>query len=163
MKIGIDLDGVGRTSMLGELHLMHQLRDRGINVDVHKWAKVQQGQIWPLLNPGIISLPEDEIYFITAATLLKDKRRKQRWVKHFFGRGKVIGVQVLTGSAPMAAWGKTYVDKVSEIKLEIMQELGIEVYIDEDPEIVRKMRKIIEAHDLKIKVLHYGPWIEGLY
>ena len=158
MKIAFDLDGVVRTSMLGELNLVHQLLQNKVPVNLERWAQVQQGQVWPQLNPMLLALPEDEIFVISASTLLKKDAIKRRWIKHFYGnRIKVILVR-----GP-DAWGQYYVKAVARLKLKKMKLLQIDVYYDEDPEIVREMRRLVKRDALKIAIIHYGPWLEGLY
>ena len=64
-------------------------------------------------------------------------------------------------------WEKEYVDPVAEAKLERCYELDIDVYFDDDPAIVRRMRELnaedMEKGKRKVVALKYGPWIDEFY
>jgi hypothetical protein len=165
MKIGFDLDGVLRQSRVGGLNMATQLKkNQNGTFDMDEWIALETATIFPLLNPWLFAQKDDKVYVVTA--VLRDKGeslrkvigRKKSWVRHFIGpRAKVITV--------MGNWknGKDYVEPVVKAKVKVMRKLGIEVYFDDDPAIVRRMREIIKRRHWGIKVLHYGPWLEEYY
>lgn len=151
IKLAFDLDGVLREADIGFFRLCQDLG----------WKKTEEAlylksitKMKPLLNPFLFATKNDEVYVVTNATKEWSVNLKKGWIKHFLGdRVKVIITQV------GGSWGKEYVDAVAEEKIKLMEKEGIEVYFDDDPAVVRKMRELTD----KIKVLRYGSWTEEYY
>lgn len=153
MKIGFDVDGVLRTGHVGFLKLCGI---GGWNDKVDEAYNVQRySQCWPLLNPYLLALKDDELYAITAVLHKQTLKEKSRWIEFFYGNR----IKYLTVEGPQNAWGADYVDIVAARKVEVMLEHGIEVYFDDDPAIIRVMRGLTD----KIKFLKFGPWFEEVY
>ena len=166
MRLGFDMDGVLRKIDLARLWLAINT-----NIKDHPDKEWVEG-FWnlndirePLLNPSLFALPEDEIYVITNCLSEASREWKEMWIKHFYGdRIKLITISVATDK-----WGKEYVDPVAEAKLQIILAYRIELYIDDDPAIVRRMRKLIEERNVleeygyKPVILKYGAWIREWY
>lgn len=170
MKIAFDLDGVLRDSKLGNLNVVCQIRDKiksqkDKSFDMDQWLNMQTGTVFPKLNPALFSLPGDEVFVITACIHAKSHDDKKRWVKHFFGDHiKTITVDASGfGSKGTGNWGKAYVDPTAKSKMKVIADNNIDVYFDDDPAVVRRMRQIAENTNVHCKIIHFGPWIEEYY
>ena len=103
----------------------------------------------------LFATKEDEIFVITNCGTKESGDQKRGWIKHFFGdRIKVITCEVAKG-----LWKKAYCDATAKAKVDVMLELGIDVYFDDDPAIINVMRKLTD----KIKFIKYGSWIDEYY
>ena len=159
-----DLDGVVRRVDLAKLWIALE----GIRVqdreDQHGYWNLHDIRE-PLLNPCLFALPDDEIFIITNCLSEEAEDRKREWVKHFFGDR----VQLITISIATNKWGREYVDPVAEAKLRIILAYRIDVYFDDDPAIVRRMRELIEEwcvreeYGYRPVILKYGPWLREWY
>jgi len=99
----------------------------------------------------LFALPEeDDIFVVTNCLSKSSEKAKEEWVRHFLGVGThFLPVRIKGG------WGKAYCEPVARTKIEAMLSLGIEVYFEDDPSIVKLMRVMTD----KIKIIHYGTWI----
>ena len=152
MKLAFDLDGVVRENDLGFLKLCLWLKEpEAIEALKIKYISSRK----PLLNPADFATEDDQIYVISNCMTKDSMDEKRRWLNHYFScKITFIPVQIATGD-----WKKAYCDPVAKGKVEVMLNLGIDVYFDDDPAIIRVMRKLTK----KIKFVKYGPWIKEYY
>jgi len=146
------MDGVIRYSDLGILKLCQTIGYEKTR-DAYVVHRMSRGGI--LLNPFDFAIEGDEVFCVSNCSSKERAKDKKQWLKHYFGnRIKLIPVVLAHG-----AWKKDYVDTVAKAKVELMLKLGIEVYFDDDPAIIRVMRTLTD----KIKFIKYGPWIKEYY
>ena len=152
MRIAFDIDGVLREGSLG--FFMHCTADP--TPENLECLKVEtMASMFPLVNPCLFATKDDEIYAISNCGSGHSVAQKRDWLAHFYGgRVTFIPVEVANG-----LWKKDYVDAVAKVKVEVMLRLGIEVYFDDDPMIVKVMRTLTD----KIKFIKYGTWVEEYY
>jgi len=168
MNIGFDMDGVLRRLDLS----LFKFRDAINNKEAHEALEMHiRRETEPLFNPMMFALPSDDIYCITNCSSENSAERKKKWLNHFYG-GRIEIVPVY---AAQGKWGNEYVDEVAKNKLEKCHEYEIEIYIDDDPAIIRRMREL-HNDELKdfaksegihlmpyVKFLKYGAWLEEVY
>ena len=146
VKIGFDLDGVVVQQVVGLLRIYDLMEDRDKAVDLSRYyymdPKIQ-------LNPLLFTLEEDELYFITGRNeMYKDLTEK--FVKRFFPQGKLI---MVNHSIPnMLTEMKTWYQRQAMLKANIINSIGLDVYIDDSPLVVRELRKLCP----NTKILCYG-------
>ena len=162
------MDGVLRRLDLSMIKVNEGLKNKQGNEALQLHI---DSQTEPTFNPAMFALPSDELYCVTNCSSENSAAKKERWLNHFYGgRIKIAPIHAAQGK-----WGKDYVDEVSREKLNVLYEIGAEVYFDDDPAIIRVMRELHEQ-DLKdfaktdkvnlmpyIKFLKYGTWIEEWY
>mgnify|MGYP001252619800 FL=1 len=110
----------------------------------------------PLLNPMLLALPEDELFCLTRCYIQEDIDLKQGWLNHFYGDR----VKLLTVGKCTSNWGQEYCEKVGKAKYDILKDIKADVYIDDDPGLIRVIRRLVLADGLSLKCLKYGPWIQ---
>jgi hypothetical protein len=150
ITIGLDMDGVLRELDLSVLHICESIKDfKPFEVNTLTATK-------PLLNPMLLALPEDSLYCLTRCYTETDIRRKREWLNHFYGdRITLFTVPKCTDN-----WGTDYQEKVGKAKYDIIKELDSDLYIDDDPGLIRVLRRLASEDGLNCKFLKYGPWIE---
>jgi hypothetical protein len=57
-------------------------------------------------------------------------------------------------------WGNEYSEMVGKAKYDIVKELGSDMYFDDDPGIIRAMRRLAIKDNYPCKFIKYGCWIE---
>lgn len=148
--IGFDLDGVLRELDLSMIHMCEIVKDfRPFEVNSLTATK-------PLLNPMLLALPEDQLYCLTRCYTEVDVRRKQEWLNHFYGDR----ISLFTVPKCTENWGDDYHNMVGKAKYDIIKELNTDLYIDDDPGIIRVLRKLALEDSFDCKFLKYGCWIE---
>jgi len=148
MNIAFDFDGILRRSHLGMLKICE-------DINSYEGFKIQSMINDQILNPMLFALKNDKIFIISNCSNDSSIKEKKNWLKHFFGnRVKFIPIIGFFDK-----WKKAYVDKVAKQKVDIMLKLGIDIYFDDDPAIIRVMRSMTD----KIKFVKYGSWIEEYY
>lgn len=162
MNIAFDMDGVLKRISLANLKLCEVAGDYDAFL-IHRYTDG-----YPLLNPALISLPSDNLFVITNCSSEKSAERKRRWLHHFYGdRLKILPV-----FESINKWGKAYVDPVARAKLNIIYENDVQVYFDDDPAIIRRMREMhledledayMSPHAPYTAFMKWGPWIEEIY
>jgi hypothetical protein len=110
----------------------------------------------PLLNPMDLALPEDRLYVLTRCYTEVDVRRKQEWLHHYYGDR----IDLFTVPKVTDTWGDAYSQMVGKAKYDIIKELETDLYIDDDPGIIRVCRDLAKQDDFHCKFLKYGPWLE---
>lgn len=150
MTIGYDLDGVLRTLDLANIHMCEIVKNfEPFEVDSLTATR-------PLLNPMDLALPEDQLYVLTRCYTDVDVRRKEDWLHHYYGER----IQMFTVPKCTDNWGNDYNEQVGKAKYDIIKELESDIYIDDDPGIIRVLRRLANKDDFHCKFLKYGPWIE---
>ena len=145
MLIGFDLDGV-----LADINvpLLHSLADSPNRKEYETWYYVC---VKPLLDPRLIMLPEDTGVIITSrATWMMDITEK--WCRKYYPQFPlhIIDNEWLDPTMNTKDWSINAAKK----KYEKMVVLGVELYIDDNPVVVRELRK------LGMPALQYGGRIE---
>ncbi len=162
MRIAFDMDGVLKYISLSQLAICDVIKDKGPFV-VHR---KQQG--YPLLNPMLLALPQDELFVISNCRDQESIDRKKRWLNHFYGNR----IRLIPITVSVDKWGKEYVDPTARAKLNKCYEYDIDAYFDDDPALIRKMREYHQEDINKsgamqvgtiIKFFKYGPFIEEIY
>jgi len=150
MNICFDFDGVLRHLDLG---IWRHSLSTGYAGDAILHARSQT----PLLNPAMMALPEDNLYCVTGCLSLETSEEKSRFLKHFYGN-RIELTCVLT---PNDIEGRAFEEEVAHRKFELLKKLKIDVYFDDNPTIVRALRKLAEEEGIQtIKFVKYGGWIE---
>jgi hypothetical protein len=146
------MDGVVREGRLGFFKLC---TDMNTEKSLEALKIETESSVKPLLNPLMFATKEDEVFVITNCGSTFSAKQKKSWIRHFYGnRIKVITIECGNG-----LWKKDYCDLVAKLKVDIMLELGVEVYFDDDAAIIKVMRTLTD----KIKFIHYGSWLEEYY
>lgn len=154
MKIAFDMDGVLRYSHLG---LLRACADNNRNYEPYK---LEMHMMHPLINPSMFATEDDELYCVTNCMTEYSVEQKKRWVEFWFGnKVKILPVMGQKKTKGGADWGYDYCIPVAKTKVRVMLELGIDLYFDDDPTIIKVMRKLTD----KITFVKYGPWFEEYF
>lgn len=140
MNIGFDLDGTLCDISGTELNLLQAMEDSIEEVGRRNPECYYYFERQPLLNPRLFMSERDKGYVITARPQ-KFSFITKRWVKHYYPDFKI---HHLTKEIKLKE-SKSVVDlmyKVSKNKLEIMKELDIQLYIDDDPYTIFFLREM---------------------
>ena len=150
MKIVFDMDGVLRELNLALIHVCETTGDFApFKVDSLANTK-------PLLNPMLLVLPEDELFCLTRCYTQEDIDLKQGWLNHFYGNR----IKLLTVGKCTSNWGSEYCEMVGKAKYDVLCSIDADIYIDDDPGLIRVIRRLAEADGFSIKCMKYGPWIQ---
>lgn len=133
--LGFDLDGVLCDISLIDLTMIHKHGD----VDANYYYIERK----PLLNPKMFMHEYDKAVCITARPSQFHKITK-RWMKKHYPNIPVYFFDVDLHWSEKGA--------VAAAKVEYLKELGVQVYYDDDPEIIQNMRAIEE----NIMFIQYG-------
>ena len=148
------MDGVLRYSHLGLLRSCQEIGN-------YEPYKLEMHMMHPLLNPMMFATEDDELYCVTNCMTEFSVELKKRWSKFWFGdRVKILpimGQKKKQDKTTGADWGYAYCIPVAKAKVKVMLELGIDLYFDDDPTIIKVMRKLTD----KIVFVKYGPWFEA--
>lgn len=155
MKIVFDMDGVLRELNLAMIHVCEKIEDYDASyVDSLTATR-------PLLNPMYFTLPEDELFCLTRCTTILSSERKERWLKHFYGdRITFIPLVYNFPTVDGNSWGTAYTTAVGKAKYDILVDIKADMYWDDDPGIIREMRRLAHKDGNPMKFIKYGPWIE---
>lgn len=146
MKIAFDCDGVLSDIDPSHLKLIHNMPESPEKVEAEI---IYYRDRTPLINPRFYLADDDEYYIITSRHEgLREitERYVNKWFPDCSGLYIVGGDPILFNS-DYEAWK----DMILEKKIELIEELGIDVFFDDNPELVVKYRK-----RLKIPVIKYG-------
>ena|SRR3990170_4612161 len=140
MKIGFDIDGVIADQNLMDLCAIN-------NMD--KQRKLYYQIRMPQLNPYLFATMDDEIHFITART--KDLTEiTLNWCKKFFP-GITVHITEIESWKSLLEWDK-WIKEVARRKASIINRLDLDVYFEDIPNVVYKLRKLC----LHTKIIQYG-------
>lgn len=155
-KLFFDMDGCLRELDLAMIHVCERIND----FDPSYTNSITATR--PLLNPMDFALPEDELYCLTRCTTILSSERKARWLEHFYGnRIKLIPLVYEFSTNGGDTWGQVYCDVVGKAKYDILVDNKADIYLDDDPGIIRVMRRLAEKDGItSIKFIKYGCWIE---
>ena len=147
LKIGFDLDGVLCDTDMNFLRLLERVLPFQDDLE-----KMMEFEAWyfnerkPLLNPENFLSEGDEYYVITGRDNEFHGEVTERWCRKF------------TPNASGVYCVGEYPKLVEEGKAKKIVELGLDVYIDDHPVSVRKLRAALPSH---VKVIQYGGrWIK---
>jgi len=150
LVLGFDLDNVLRTLSLPTIHICEIIKDYSpFEVDSLSATR-------PLLNPMDLALPEDQLYVLTRCYTDVDIRRKQEWLNHYYGNR----IEMFTVPKCTENWGTEYYEQVGKAKYDIIKELESDMYFDDDPGLIRVMRRLAKKDNFHCKFIKYGCWIE---
>jgi len=146
MKIGFDLDGVLRTLDLFPLRICKEISD---DYDMMKWYYML---LKPELNPFMFLSEDDEAYIIS---MQKDRDREltEKWLRKFL---PTITAHVLVHNWNASDWKAQNSEKInnewSSQKATKIKELGLEVFFEDDPQVVKQLRELCP----ETKIIQYG-------
>jgi len=151
MRIGFDLDGVLAKTDIPLFRVADMSLDKEKRRDVYNWKfKLSE----TLLNPiDLILFEEDEYYIITSRDSVS-REITERWVKMYCPHCKELimldsGLPDKNASVEeVMAW----VERMADDKAKVINERKIEVYFEDSPTIVRKLRKLCP----NTKIIQYG-------
>jgi len=150
MKLGFDLDGVIIKNNLAILRLIDLIEDPKKRKEISKYYYKQQDI---LLDPLKFLLEEDELYIITSRNRIY-KEETESIVKKYFPLAKLI---ILNHVEPHLLLDlKDWYKKQAELKAKVIKELGIEVYFEDRPQVVRYLRNLCP----NTKIICFGDHIE---
>lgn len=153
LTLGFDCDGVLRELNLANIHVCEIINNfEPFKVDSLTGTK-------PLLNPMDLALPEDILFCLTRCYTDEDIRRKSDWLNHYYGDR----ISLFTVPKTVDNWGEDYHNGVGKAKYDIIREVNADLYIDDDPGIIRVLRKLADKDNFPCKFLKYGPWIEEFH
>jgi len=156
MKIGFDLDGV-----LCEINVAFLRMIDNFPLSKEKIREISElwyyREVKPLLNPIMIMAPNDKGYIITSRMSYL-REITEEWVKKYCPNLELhlLGLsQCPDNPKEVKAW----INNMTECKAKKIKELGIELFIDDSPEVVIDLRK------LGVVALQWGGrlpvWIGG--
>ena len=140
MKIGFDLDGVLATQSTTEIVLMKH------NIIADKvYYKTRQPNMFPTLF-----LHKNDLAVIITARRVDLKEITEEWCKRHFPQFKLYYVNCPTWikAENIDEWFR----EVAKRKAELIKELELDVYFEDIPKVVLRLRKLC----LKCKVIQYG-------
>ena len=146
MKVGFDIDGVILKIDLGLIRAIDMIDDVDKRNEVSKYY---YGQRERQLNPLDYMYEDDELFIITGrAPCYKEETKK--WVKKYFPMAKLIilGEEEDFANCVLDNW----FEKQSIMKAGAIKKYYIEVYFEDTPDIVRRLRELCP----KCKIIQYG-------
>lgn len=154
MRIGFDLDGVLCDYDDTMMHLLWRLPDDEQRVsEIHYFSHRR-----PLLDPALLCHEDDEYYVITGRNQGLREVTLKWCVKHVPG---AAGVHIV-GGKPMYEWREKEragldPDFSLKGKRDKILELGVEVFFDDNPGSVRRLREMLPG----VAVIQYGGELES--
>jgi len=151
MKIGFDLDGVLCDIDVAVLRMLDNIPNEDVKTSVEEWYYRERK---PLLNPKLFLRTSDEFHIITS----RPKRLAKltmRWVGHYYPNSKlhiVFQDTIKNGDQDVA----NYCKKKVAIKARKINELGIDVFFDDEAESFDYFRELCP----NCKVIKYGGRLE---
>jgi len=148
MKIGFDLDGVLCNVSITQIVLLNEIPDEKLRNYAKLWYYRERK---PLLDARLLLKHDDEMYIITS----RDKEFTdvtERWVKHYYPKAKltVLGQDEMEGNGELKA--RDYCKEKVEMKAQKINELGVEVYFDDEAEWFDDFRELCP----NCKIIKYG-------
>jgi len=165
MIIAYDMDGVLRRMDLSMLKLASGASEDMQGAAWDAWAMHVDRETDPLLHPSLLALPDDSLFCVTNCGNKTSAEKKAKWLKHYYGDR----VQIAPVFGDKGLWGKEYVDNVARKKLDVLYDIGADLYLDDDPALIRVMREMHKADVAGqniipyIVMLKYGNWLEEHY
>ena len=146
MRIGFDLDGVLCDTDINYLRLWVSVPPYDEDMEKRKeMEKIYFSSRKPLLDPETFVGEGDEYYVITGRDEEIGGEVTRRWCNKYVPNAKGV---FLVGE---------YWKPVKDAKAKKIIELGLDIYIEDDPLIVKTLRKALPE---EIKVIQYGGrWI----
>lgn len=153
MKIAFDLDGTLCPIDIATLRLLDNVKDKEQYDSTEAWYYRERK---PLLDARLVLSEQDEMYVITS----RPERLRlitERWLKHYYPNAKLVIVNqntlnVLKGKVndkeAILNWSKSK----AELKAVEINKLGIEVYFDDESEVMEYFRSLCP----KCKIIKYG-------
>lgn len=148
MRIGFDLDGVLCDTDINHVRLCVGIPPYDTDLEKRKEMEIVYfSSRKPLLDPEDFVCDGDEYFVITGRGEEIMGEVTRRWCGKYVPNAKEV---YLVGGG--------YWKPVTDAKVKQIVELDIDVYFDDDPEIVKELRKALPD---KIKVIQYGGrWIK---
>jgi len=151
MKIGFDLDGVLCDIDVAVLRMLDNIDDDEVKKSAEEWYYRERK---PLLNPKLLLRDSDEFHIITS----RPKRLAKitmKWVGHYYPNSNlhlVFQDTIKNGDHDV----NSYCRKKVERKSNKINELGIEVYFDDEAQSFGYFRELCPS----CKIIKYGARIE---
>lgn len=151
MIVGFDLDGTLCDIDVAVLRIIDNIDDEDTKKSVEEWYYRERK---PLLNPKLFLRQSDEFHIVTS----RPKRLAiltMKWVGHFFPNSKLHVVfqdTIQNGNHDV----KKYCEEKIKLKAKKINEIGIEVFFDDEAEGFDLFRELCP----NCKVIKYGGRIE---
>jgi hypothetical protein len=149
MKIGFDLDGTVLTQDLGLLRVINKVASLipECNDELMQFYCAQRNMNF---NPLDFVDDNDEMFFITGRAVAVEQL-SINWAKKYFPMAKITVTKVVDAVRDQDKM-KNWYDLQAEAKAKVINDLGIEVYFEDCPEIVIRLRKLCPT----CKTIKYG-------
>jgi hypothetical protein len=157
VKISFDLDGVlcnAETSLLGVLHDRYRQRDEGAFERLRNYYLGRDLR----LDPRLLLADGDEFYVITGRIQMAWEWTEQ-WTTRMFGERYVKGdrLHFVANEELEELLKRSQLGPAGEVsgarKAELVRQLGVELHVDNNPVIVKRMRA------LGLTVVQYGGMV----
>jgi FMN phosphatase YigB (HAD superfamily) len=153
MIIGFDLDGVLCDVDTPLIRMMDNIKDDGARESIAEWYYSDRK---PILNPRLFLSENDKMIIITSRPK-KYNDITRRWVKHYFPHSGLIMIdQDSTKKTNDKNDIDSYLKSKVERKAKVINELGIDIYFDDDVNVLEYFRELCE----KCKIIKYGGRVE---
>lgn len=137
IKIGWDLDGVLVDIDVATLRLIDHIEDREERLFLEEWYYRDRN---PLLNPKMFMSPEDRGFIITARPMYVYPITLS-WCNHFFPYLELYNLPIKFTIEVLGNSGfDTWFQKIVKLKADAIKQLKIDLYIDDNIDIVRGLR-----------------------
>jgi len=150
MRIGFDLDGVVTKTSIALFRTADRL-GKEASTDVYNW-KFKENKM--LLNPIDFMVFEDDEFYIVTSRTNEAREITEKWVNRYCPHVKKL-VMLNDDIPDENATQKEimeWLEQMAKSKAKVINEENIEVYFDDSPYIVKKLRKLCP----NCKVINYG-------
>jgi hypothetical protein len=152
MKVGFDIDGVCVEQDIAVLRIIDLMDKKEDREEVMKFYCNKRTQ---LLNPLDFIADTDELFLITGRSKENEALTAQ-WAKKYYPQATLIVTKNIMPDKNLSLSDKNDTDgwytMQSKLKAQYINELGIEVYFEDAPEVVQCLRKMCP----QTKIIQYG-------
>jgi len=148
-----DLDGTLCSINIVELRMLEHVPDEKFRATLED---VYYREAKPLLDARLFLSGTDEMYIVTS----RPERLRyitDAWVKHFYPQAKLFIVdQPILGMTNDPDYIEQWCRKKVELKAKALNDLKVDVYFDDDAEMMDEFRKLCP----NVKIVQYGERIK---
>ena len=154
MKIGFDLDGVLCNIDVATLHLIVNTTPEDARCSTEEWYYRERK---PLLDARLLLSKDDEFYIITSRPERLQEITKL-WVKHYYPQARLyfVSQESLRPDENNNESIKNWCFNKVQLKAQKINELGIDVFFDDEAEAFEEFRKLCP----NCKIIKYGGRLE---